>query len=107
MPETISATENTQIIGGTFSNRDNADRAVQAFRDLGVPEQNMQVVIQLTEKQAEKAYEKALTQRGAGSVGGALHQFVVANPDTAQCDDDRRREPAALFHPSGQLPERG
>jgi hypothetical protein len=28
-------------------------------------------------------------------VGGGLHQFVVASPHAAQCDDDRRRDPAA------------
>ena len=77
MPETISVNANTQIIGGVFTNRDNADRAVQAFRELGVPEKNTQVVVQLTEKQAERAYEKALTQRGVAQSQATFYDQAV------------------------------
>jgi hypothetical protein len=37
MPETISKTDNRQIIGGMFSERENADQAVQDLRELGIP----------------------------------------------------------------------
>lgn len=79
MPETIAANNNTQIIGGTFSNRDNADKAVQAFRDLGVPEQNMQVVVQLNDRQAERAYSDALVQRGVAQSQAVFYDKAVRN----------------------------
>ena len=48
MAETISNNNVTQIIGGVFTRRDQADKALQAFRELGIPESNLQVVVQLT-----------------------------------------------------------
>jgi hypothetical protein len=64
MPETISNLDNRQIIGGVFSSRENADKAIEAFRNQGIPEQNIQVVVQLTNKQADEAYSDALVGRG-------------------------------------------
>jgi len=64
MPETISKVDNQQIIGGTFSKRENADKAIEALRDQGVPDQNIQVVVLLNEKQAGDAYRDALVARG-------------------------------------------
>jgi hypothetical protein len=65
MPETISKDlNNAQIIGGAFSSQENADRAIEAFREAGVPEENIQVVVQLTDGQANDAYSDALVGRG-------------------------------------------
>jgi hypothetical protein len=64
MPETISKVDNRQIIGGVFSNRNNANKAIQAFRDLGVVEPDIQVVVTLNDKQAKEAYTDALVGRG-------------------------------------------
>ena len=64
MPQTIDKTGLGQIIGGTFADRENADKAVQAFRDLGIPDEEIQVVVQLNEKQAKEAYTDILTDRG-------------------------------------------
>jgi hypothetical protein len=64
MPETITRTDTTQIIGGAFSSRENADKAVQALRDLGIAEQNIQVVVMLNDKQAQDAYTESLVGRG-------------------------------------------
>jgi hypothetical protein len=64
MPETINKSDDRQIIGGAFSNREDADRAIAAFRNLGVPDQNIQVVVQLDEKQADAAYTDAMVGRG-------------------------------------------
>ena len=47
MPATITKTDNSQIIGGVFSERDNADKAVQALRELGIPDSNIQIVVML------------------------------------------------------------
>jgi hypothetical protein len=64
MPETISKIDHRQIIGGAFSSRENADKAIQAFREFGVSEQNIQVVVQLNDQQAQDAYRDALVGRG-------------------------------------------
>jgi hypothetical protein len=64
MPDTISQTEHLQIIGGAFSNREDADRAIAAFRTLGVPDQNIQVVVQLDPKQADAVYTESMVGRG-------------------------------------------
>ena len=49
MPQTIYQTSKGQIIGGVFSNRGNADKAIQAFRDLGVPEQDIHIVVSIND----------------------------------------------------------
>jgi hypothetical protein len=64
MPQTIDKTLHGQIIGGTFSNRDNADKAVKAFLEMGVPKSEIQTVVQLNDKQAEEVYTDILTDRG-------------------------------------------
>ena len=64
MPETIAKTEDTQIIAGAFSSREDADRAIAAFRNLGIPDANLQVVVQLDESQAKNAYSDAMVGRG-------------------------------------------
>jgi hypothetical protein len=82
MPETISSTNNLQIIGGTFSNRDNADQAIEAFRQLGIPEQNMQVVIQLDDRQADQAYTDTLTARGVSELQAFFYDEAIRNGKT-------------------------
>ena len=64
MPQTINKTFHGQIIGGTFSNRKNADNAVEAFKKLGVSGSNIQVIVQLNNKQTEEVYTDILTERG-------------------------------------------
>jgi hypothetical protein len=64
MPQTIDKTFHGQIIGGTFSNRDNADKAVEAFLEMGVPQSEMETVVQLNDKQAEEVYTDILSDRG-------------------------------------------
>ena len=49
MPRTIKKRGNRQIIGGVFSNRKNADKAIQAFRDLGVKEQDINVTVTIND----------------------------------------------------------
>jgi len=64
MPQTISNTSEGQIIGGTFSNRENADKAVKAFQNLGISPSNIQVLVQLNEKQTKDVYTDILSDRG-------------------------------------------
>jgi hypothetical protein len=77
MPETISKTDNLQIIGGVFSDRNNADKAVQALRELGVPDQNMQVVVMLDDKQAGRAYTDALVGRGVAESQALFYDKAI------------------------------
>jgi hypothetical protein len=82
MAETISTNNVTQIIGATFTRREKADEAVQAFRDLGIPEQNLQVVIQLTDRQAKDAYTDALTGRGIAQSQAIFYDRAVREGKT-------------------------
>jgi hypothetical protein len=82
MPETISKNNDTQIIGGTFSNRQNADDAIEAFRELGIPEQNIQVVVQLDERQAADAYTNSLTGRGVAESQAVFYDRAVREGKT-------------------------
>jgi hypothetical protein len=49
MPQTTKRWDHRQNIGGVFSERANADRAIQAFRDLGVKEQDIQEVVSVND----------------------------------------------------------
>jgi rhamnose utilization protein RhaD (predicted bifunctional aldolase and dehydrogenase) len=82
MAETISNNNVTQIIGGTFSNRENADKAIQAFRDLGVPEQNLQVVVQLNDRQANEAYTDSLKSRGIAQSQAVFYDKAIREGKT-------------------------
>ena len=64
MPQTIDKTLDGQIIGGTFSNRDNADKAIAAFLEMGVDQSEIQTVVQLNDNQVDDVYTDILTDRG-------------------------------------------
>jgi hypothetical protein len=50
MPETINKSRRHLAIGGVFSNRENADKAIGAFRGLGILERDIHVVVSLYDK---------------------------------------------------------
>ncbi len=77
MPETISRNNDTQIIGGAFSRRENADAAIEAFRELEIPEQNIQVVVQLDAAQAADVYTHSLTGRGVSESQALFYDRAV------------------------------
>ncbi len=79
MPATITKTNTTQIIGGTFSKRENADKAVKALRDLGIPEANIQVIVVLDDKQAEEAYTDAMVGRGISESQALFYDKAIRN----------------------------
>jgi hypothetical protein len=49
MPKTTKRWDHRQNIGGVFSDRTNADKAIQAFHDLGVKEQDIEEVVSLND----------------------------------------------------------
>jgi len=94
MPQTINKTADLQIIAGVFSDRKKADEATVAFRELGVPAQDLQVILQpektrkvavdvdelhergLSEAQA-RYYDKAIR---AGKTFIAVHNVTDPTP---------------------------
>lgn len=63
MPRTIEKTFHGQIIAGTFSNREKADRAIKAFRDFGVFPSDIQV-LPVDDKKDDEIYAEILANRG-------------------------------------------
>jgi hypothetical protein len=110
MPATITKTDNYQIIGGVFSERKNADKAVQALRELGIPDSNIQVVVMLDDKQAKDANRHALVGRGVsesqalyydkaiqeGKILVAVHNVTDPTPIIEVFDDHK-----AEYNPDG------
>ena len=110
MPETISKTDTTQIIGGVFANRANADNAVQELRELGVPDENIQGVVMLQDDQARQGYTDAMVGRGiaesqalfydkairSGKILVAVHNVTDAAKIIEVFDDNR-----AEYNPDG------
>jgi hypothetical protein len=77
MPETINKNNDRQIIGGVFSNRENADNAVQQLREYGVPEQDIQVVVMLDGDQSQRAYTDALVGRGVSESQALFYDRAI------------------------------
>lgn len=110
MPETISKTDNRQIIGGVFSNRANADNAVEELREIGVSDANIQVVVMLDGDQSRQAYTDTLVGRGfaesqahfydkairSGKILVAVHNVTDAAPVIDILDDN-----TAEYNPDG------
>jgi len=82
MAKTLIKSDNEQIIGGAFSERKNADQAVQAFRDLGFSSDNIEVIVQLTEKEAKEAYTDLLSDRGFAETQAAYYDTVLRKGKT-------------------------
>ena len=77
MPQTIDKTCNGQIIGGIFSNRENADKAVDAFEDLNITSDNIQMVVKLNDKESKDTYTTLFMQRGFSESNALYYNKVV------------------------------
>jgi hypothetical protein len=77
MPQTIDKTATGQIIGGTFSDRENADKAVDALQELGISPADIQVVVQLNEKQAKQAFTDILRERGFADSQASFYDEAI------------------------------
>jgi len=79
MPKTLEKTTRGQIIGGTFSNRENADKAVEALLELGISTSDVQVIVQLNDKQTDTVYTDILTDRGFADSQARFYDKAVRN----------------------------
>jgi hypothetical protein len=77
MPQTIDRTFQGQIIGGTFSTRENAEKAIDAFLDLGIERSDIQLVVQFSEKPADGVYRDILTDRGSTEAQATFYDEAV------------------------------
>ena len=64
MPKTIDKTYEGQIIGGIFANEENAEKAVEAFEEMDISSDDIEVIVQLDGDQAEDVYIDILSDRG-------------------------------------------
>jgi hypothetical protein len=79
MPKTIDKTydDDGQIIGGIFSNQKNADKAVEAFEDLDISPDNIEVIVQLNKKQVMDTYYNILSDRGFSESQARYYDEVI------------------------------
>lgn len=77
MPQTINTTEQGQIIGGIFSDQENANKAVDALLALKISTENLQVITKLNNDQAEDTYTSLLVGRGFSEAQAFYHNKVV------------------------------
>ncbi len=64
MPKTVDKTPKGQIIGGIFSNEDNAEKAVEAFEEMDISVDQIEVIVQLDDDEAADIYTNLLLDRG-------------------------------------------
>ena len=64
MPKTIEKTYEGQIIGGIFANEANAEKAVDAFEEMEISSDDIEIIVQLEGDQAEDVYTDLLSDRG-------------------------------------------
>lgn len=77
MPQTLDKTFQGQIIGGTFTNSENANRAVDAFLEAGIPRSDIQTVVQFAPKPADNVYRDILTDRGAAEAQATYYDQQI------------------------------
>ncbi len=77
MPQTIHSTNQGQIIGGIFSEQENANKAVDALFALKISPENLQVIIKLNDDQAEDTYTSLLVGRGFSETQAFYHNKVI------------------------------
>jgi len=77
MPQTLNKTFQGQIIGGTFTNRENADQAVEAFLELGIEQGDIQLIVQMVEKPQDNVYKDILTDRGSADAQASYYDEQI------------------------------
>jgi len=77
MPKTIEKTYEGQIIGGIFANEDDAEKAVEAFEEMDISSDDIEVIVQLEGKQAEDVYTDILSDRGFSESQALYYDKVI------------------------------
>jgi len=77
MPKTIDKTDEGQIIGGIFTNEENAEKAVEAFEEMDISPDDIEVIIQFEGNQAEDVYIDLLLDRGFSESQALYYGKVV------------------------------
>jgi hypothetical protein len=77
MPKTIDKTYEGQIIGGIFASEDNAEKAVEAFEELEISPDDIEIIVQLEGDQAEDVYTDLLSDRGFSESQATYYGHVI------------------------------
>jgi len=77
MPKTIDKTYDGQIIGGIFANEDNAEKAVEAFEELEISPDDIEIIVQLEDDQPEGVYTDILSDRGFSEYQATYYGKVI------------------------------
>ncbi|MDB4793467.1 hypothetical protein OAG63_00370 [Methylacidiphilales bacterium] len=77
MPKTIDKTYKRQIIGGIFANEDNAEKAVEAFEEMDISSDDIEMIVQLEGEQGEEVYTDLLSDRGFSDSQALYYGEVV------------------------------
>ena len=77
MPKTIEETYEGQIIGGIFSNEENAEKAMEAFEELDISPDDIEIIVQLEGDQNEDVYTDILSDRGFSEYQAIYYGKVI------------------------------
>jgi hypothetical protein len=77
MPKTIDKTYDGQIIGGIFKNEDNAEKAIEAFEELEISPDDIEIIVQLEGDQPEEVYTDILSDRGFSEYQAIYYGKVI------------------------------
>ena len=77
MPKTIEKSYEGQIIGGIFANEDNAEKAVEAFEEMDISPDDIEVIVQLESGQPKEAYTDILSDRGFSASQAVYYGEVI------------------------------
>jgi hypothetical protein len=78
MPQTIATTEEgSQIIGATFSDRANAENAIEALRSLGIPPADIQMIVQLNADFVSDIYRDLLSEHGVSDSQATYYDNLI------------------------------
>jgi len=78
MPKTIDKSYDGQIIGGIFANEDNAEKAVEAFEELDISPDDIEIIVQLEGDQSEDVYVDILSDRGFSEYQAIYYGKVIS-----------------------------
>ncbi len=83
MPQTMATTtQGAQIIGATFLDRANAERAVEALDAIGISPLDIQVVVQLNAHSPQDLYATILADRGFSRDDARRYDRLIRNGRT-------------------------